>query len=343
MLQELIKNLETVTQNAKEDLTKVNSLSELDAIRIKYLGKKGEITSLLKNLSSLSEQEKPTAGKIANEVKEKTQAIILEKEAQLKSIEIAKKLKDEAIDITLPGTTFQKGTVHPVNQVLHEIENIFVSMGFDIKTGPDVEGDYFNFTALNIPPEHPARDMHDTFYLKNDMVLRTHTSPVQIRTMQKTKPPLAIIAPGKVYRFDADVTHSPMFHQVEGLMVDKKISFSDLKGVLGSFIHRMFGEEYNLRLRPSYFPFTEPSAEVDISCIICKGKGCRLCKNTGWIEILGSGMVHPAVFENVGYDPDEVTGFAFGMGVERIAMLKYRINDIRLFYENDLRFLTQFC
>lgn len=342
MLKEMIQKLESIPNTIEEQIKSIGSLADLEALEIKFLGKKGELTSILKNLGALSEQERPVAGKIANEVKTKAASLIAEKQKIFKQSERATQLMAEAVDITLPGSAFAKGSIHPLNLILSEIEDIFVSMGFDIKTGPDIERDEYNFTALNIPPEHPARDMHDTFYINDNLLLRTHTSPVQIRTMLKEKPPLAFIAPGKVYRCDADVTHSPMFHQVEGLMVDKNISFADLKGILESFVHCMFGNEYKLRFRPSFFPFTEPSAEVDISCIMCKGKGCRICSDSGWLEILGSGMVHPCVFENVGLNPNEFTGFAFGMGVERIAMLKYRINDIRLFYENDYRFLSQF-
>jgi len=342
MIQKMIDDLSTITSKIESELKNIDSLSDLEKARIKFLGKKGAITAILKNLSQLSDQEKPIIGKLANEVKEKAQSLLLQKENQLKREDIEKRLGSETVDITLPGSFFPKSSIHPLNQVLFEIEEIFVTMGFDIKTGPDVETDSFNFTLLNIPPEHPARDMQDTFYITDELLLRTHTSPVQIRVMKKQKPPIAFIAPGKVYRRDADITHSPMFSQVEGLMVDKKISFSDLKGVLENFVHCMFGEEFKLRFRPSFFPFTEPSAEVDVSCIMCKGTGCRICSNSGWLEIIGAGMVHPAVFENVGYNPNEISGFAFGMGVERIAMLKYRINDIRLFFESDLRFLSQF-
>jgi phenylalanyl-tRNA synthetase alpha chain len=256
--------------------------------------------------------------------------------------DLKKRLSSETIDVTLPGKYTPVGREHPINKVLREIEDIFVSMGFGIEEGPQVELDYYNFEALNVPKDHPARDMQDTFYITDDVLLRTHTSPVQIRTMEKQKPPLRFIAPGKVYRCDADISHTPMFHQVEGLMVDTDVSFSDLKGVLETFIHRMFSPETPVRFRPSFFPFTEPSAEVDIGCIFCEGKGCQVCKGTGWLEILGAGMVNPRVFEMVGYNPEVYTGFAFGMGVERITMLKYGIDDIRLFFENDLRFLRQF-
>ena len=318
------------------------SLSELQQLKIKYLGKKGLVTSKLKALSTISPDVRPVYGKAVNEVKVLIEEELTRIEALLKKEEHKKRILSDAIDITLPGKFTQFGREHPINKVLSEITTIFLSMGFEIEEGPEVELDYYNFEALNMPKNHPARDMQDTFYISEDVVMRTHTSPVQIRVMEKKKPPLKIIAPGKVYRCDADISHTPMFHQVEGFMVDTDISFSDLKGVLQSFIHSIFGTETPVRFRPSFFPFTEPSAEVDIGCIFCSGKGCRVCKTTGWLEILGAGMINPKVFEFVGYDPDVYTGFAFGMGVERITMLKYSIDDIRLFFENDLRFLKQF-
>jgi len=318
------------------------SLSELQQLKIKYLGKKGLVTSKLKALSTISPDVRPAYGKAVNEVKVLIEEELTRIEALLKKEEHKKRILSDAIDITLPGKFTQFGREHPINKVLSEITTIFLSMGFEIEEGPEVELDYYNFEALNMPKNHPARDMQDTFYISEDVVMRTHTSPVQIRVMEKKKPPLKIIAPGKVYRCDADISHTPMFHQVEGFMVDTDISFSDLKGVLQSFIHSIFGTETPVRFRPSFFPFTEPSAEVDIGCIFCSGKGCRVCKTTGWLEILGAGMINPKVFEFVGYDPDVYTGFAFGMGVERITMLKYSIDDIRLFFENDLRFLKQF-
>ncbi len=325
-----------------DEISSVSDLTGLQNIRTKYSGKKGLVTSKLKALSSIPPDERPLYGSTLNEIKNFIEETLKNKEILLKENEKEKRLQTEKIDITLPGKFTPFGREHPINQVLSEIKDIFVSMGFSIEEGPEVELDYYNFEALNIPRHHPARDMQDTFYVSDDVVLRTHTSPVQVRVMEKKKPPLKIIAPGKVYRCDADISHTPMFHQVEGLMVDTEISFSDLKGVLELFIHSFFGKNTPVRFRPSYFPFTEPSAEVDIGCIFCAGKGCRVCKTTGWLEVLGCGMVNPKVFEMSGYMPDEYTGFAFGMGVERMTMLKYSIDDIRLFYENDLRFLKQF-
>jgi len=324
------------------ELKAAASISELQQVRIKYLGKKGFLTAQLKNLSTIPAEQRRSFGKTVNELKEFIENEIALKESELGSADLKKRLSSETIDVTLPGKYTPVGKEHPINQILQEIEDIFVSMGFGIEEGPQVELDYYNFEALNVPKDHPARDMQDTFYISDDVLLRTHTSPVQIRTMEKKKPPLRFIAPGKVYRCDADICHTPMFHQVEGLMVDTDISFSDLKGVLETFIHRMFSPETPVRFRPSFFPFTEPSAEVDIGCIFCKGQGCPICKGTGWLEILGAGMVNPKVFDLVGYNPEIYTGFAFGMGVERITMLKYGIDDIRLFFENDLRFLRQF-
>lgn len=313
---------------------------ELNELRIKYLGKKGSITLLLKKLVALSPEERPEFGRQVNEVKK-----IVENGIRAKKDELKKKTsngKKDFFDPTLPGKRPPRGTLHPITQVMDEIINIFTFMGFAVVEGPEIESDYYNFEALNIPKDHPARDMQDTFYITDDIVLRTHTSPVQIRTMEKQSPPLRMIAPGKVYRCDFDISHSPMFHQIEGLLVDEGVSFSHLKGILEIFVHEMFGKDTALRFRPSFFPFTEPSAEVDVQCVICKGKGCRLCSNTGWLEILGAGMVDPEVFKAVNYDSEKWTGFAFGMGVERIAMLKFGIDDIRLFFENDLRFLKQF-
>jgi phenylalanyl-tRNA synthetase alpha chain len=324
------------------DLTSAETAVDLQNIRVKYIGKKGIITAKLKLLSTVSPEDKPAYGKLINELKTSIEGAIDRKESQIRNFERNRNIAAEAIDISLPGKYTLPGRTHPISSVLNEIIDIFGSMGFAIEVGPEVELDHYNFEALNIPKDHPARDMQDTFYISDDIILRTHTSPVQVRTMERSKPPLKFIAPGKVYRCDADVSHTPMFHQVEGLMVDTDISFSDLKGVLELFIHRMFTEAIPLRFRPSFFPFTEPSAEVDIGCILCSGAGCRVCKGSGWLEVLGAGMVHPRVFEMVGYDPELYTGFAFGMGIERITMLKYSIDDIRMFYENDLRFLRQF-
>ncbi len=325
-----------------EESKSATSLAKLQQLRIKYLGKKGLVTSKLKTLSTIAPELRPAYGKAINEVKDYIEEEINRLEALLKKEEHKKRILSEAIDITLPGKFTPFGREHPINKVLSEIIGIFVSMGFEVEEGPEVELDYYNFEALNMPKDHSARDMQDTFYISDDIVLRTHTSPVQIRVMEKRKPPLKVIAPGKVYRCDADVSHTPMFHQVEGFMVDTDIAFSDLKGVLESVIHSFFGVETPVRFRPSFFPFTEPSAEVDIGCIFCSGKGCRVCKSTGWLEILGAGMINPNVFEMVGYDPEIYSGFAFGMGVERMTMLKYSIDDIRLFFENDMRFLRQF-
>lgn len=325
-----------------DELNMAASVAELQQLRVKYLGKKGLLTAQLKILPTLPPEERRPFGKSVNELKEFIETEIVSKESILSEEDLEKRLASEAIDITLPGKYTPYGGEHPINKVLREIIDIFVTMGFGVEEGPEVELDYYNFEALNIPKDHPARDMQDTFYITEDVMLRTHTSPVQIRVMEKQRPPLRFIAPGKVYRCDVDISHTPMFHQVEGLMVDTEISFSDLKGVLEAFIHRIFTPETPVRFRPSFFPFTEPSAEVDIGCIFCKGKGCHICKTSGWLEILGAGMVNPHVFEMVGYDPEIYTGFAFGMGVERITMLKYSIDDIRLFYENDIRFLRQF-
>jgi len=325
-----------------DELKAAASLSELQQVRIKYLGKKGLLTAQLKSLSAMPAEEKRSFGKAVNELKGLVESELASKESALGNADLKKRLESEAIDVTLQGKYTPVGREHPINKVLREIEDIFVAMGFGIEDGPQVELDYYNFEALNMPRDHPARDMQDTFYITDDVILRTHTSPVQIRVMEKKKPPMRFIAPGKVYRCDADISHTPMFHQVEGLMVDADISFSGLKGVLETFIHRMFSPETPVRFRPSFFPFTEPSAEVDIGCIFCKGMGCKVCKGTGWLEILGAGMVNPRVFEMVGYNPEIYTGFAFGMGVERITMLKYGIDDIRLFFENDIRFLRQF-
>lgn len=334
--------MEDPKQTFLEELKSVKNLADLANIKVKYLGKKGIITSELKSLSKVPPEERPSYGKKINEIKQFIETELDLQESRLKQEELKKQLLSESLDITLNGKFIPFGKEHPINKVLSEVTDIFVKMGFSVEEGPEVELDYYNFEALNIPKDHPARDMQDTFYISDDIVLRTHTSPVQVRVMEKRKPPVRFIAPGKVYRCDADITHTPMFHQVEGLMVDRGITFSNLKGVLVAFLHQMFGADTPVRFRPSFFPFTEPSAEVDIGCILCNGTGCRVCKGSGWLEILGAGMVNPRVFEHVGYDPEEYSGFAFGMGIERIAMLKYSIDDIRLFFENDIRFLRQF-
>ena len=335
-------DLESLRKAFLDELAAVTDLAALQQIKSRFTGKKGLLTDKLKALSALSPEERRSYGKLVNEIKEFIEGAVREKELALKEIEKQNRVLTEKIDITLPGKPVLFGRKHPINQILSEIKDIFVSMGFGIEEGPEIELDYYNFEALNLPKDHPARDMQDTFYVSDDVVLRTHTSPVQVRVMEKKKPPLKIIAPGKVYRCDSNVSHTAMFHQVEGLMVDTGVTFSDLKGVLELFIQSFFGKDTPVRFRPSYFPFTEPSAEVDIGCIFCSGKGCRVCKTTGWLEVLGCGMVNPRVFEMSGYRADEYTGFAFGMGVERMTMLKYSIDDIRLFYENDLRFLRQF-
>lgn len=310
----------------------------LQAIQVRVLGRKGLLTQRLRAIASLPPEQRPEAGREANRVKERLLEALA---AALQACEEAAPAAG-GIDVTLPGRMEPRGRLHPITRVTEEICAIFSRMGFERVEGPEVETDYYNFEALNIPKNHPARDMQDTFFVSADVVLRTHTSPLQVRTMERRRPPVRVIAPGRVFRRDSDQTHTPMFHQVEGLWVDEGVSFGDLKGTLTAFVHRMFDEETRLRFRPSFFPFTEPSAEVDIGCVICRGRGCRVCKGTGWLEILGSGMVHPAVFENVGYDPARVSGFAFGLGVERVAMLKYGIDDLRRFFENDLRFLSQF-
>ncbi len=338
----MIEALGHIREEVLASLSKVHTAEEITEVRVKTLGRKGSLTQLLKQLGALPEAERKEIGKRANEIKEALESQIEEALHQLKEREKKEALEKEKVDITLPGRRIPMGKRHPITQTLDEIVQIFSHLGFEVVEGPEVELDYYNFEALNIPKGHPAREMQATFFISEDVVLRTHTSPVQVRTMEKRRPPIRVICPGAVYRCDSDPTHSPMFHQVEGLLVDKGITFADLKGVLTVFVHEMFGEETRLRFRPSFFPFTEPSAEVDIECFICGGKGCGVCSNTGWLEILGSGMVDPAVYQFVNYDPEEVTGFAFGMGIERIAMLKFGINDIRLFFNNDLRFLRQF-
>ena len=338
----MLGELQQLEKDALAELTAVTTEEQILAVRTKYLGRKGLLTGLLRNIAQVPDAEKPLFGKRCNEVKDSLNCKI-EDALQVQS---TRKKEDlllkEKIDVTLPGRAVKCGRIHPVIQVRREICAIFASFGFSVVEGPEVELDYYNFEALNIPKDHPARDMQDTFYIEENIVLRTHTSPVQIRIMEKTKPPVRILSPGRVYRPDSDVSHTPMFHQIEGLLVDKGVSFADLKGMLTAFLKKVFGRQTTLRFRPSFFPFTEPSAEVDIRCVMCKGKGCRVCGQSGWLEILGSGMVDPAVFQNVGYDPEEYTGFAFGLGLERIAMLKYGISDIRLFFENDIRFLRQF-
>jgi phenylalanyl-tRNA synthetase alpha chain len=323
-------------------LSQAPTEKEISEVRVKYLGKKGSITQVLKSLGTLPESERREIGQRANQLKQNTETRIEEALSRIREKDRREALEREKIDVTLPGRRIPVGKRHPLTQILDAIIDIFSRLGFEVVEGPEVELDYYNFEALNIPKGHPAREMQATFFISDDVVLRTHTSPVQARTMEKKRPPVRVISPGAVYRCDSDPSHSPMFHQVEGLLVDKGVTFADLKGVLTAFVHQMFGKETKLRFRPSFFPFTEPSAEIDIECFICGGKGCGICSNTGWLEILGSGMVDPAVYKFVNYDPEEVTGFAFGLGIERIAMLKFGINDIRLFFTNDLRFLKQF-
>jgi len=332
------QTIEEIYEEAVQDIESAADEDRVQELAVIYLGRKGKVTRFLRNISTLPADQRPAAGKRANQVKQALNRALQDAEERLK----AAAATDERLDVSLPGRSPTRGRLHPVTQINREICDIFVRLGFDIAEGPEVEKDWYNFEALNFPKEHPARDMQDTFFVSDDIVLRTHTSPLQIRIMEKQAPPVRVIAPGKVYRCDSDLTHTPMFHQVEGLLVDRNVTFGDLKGVLATFVHQMFDEQTSLRFRPSFFPFTEPSAEVDILCVMCRGKGCRVCSSTGWLEVLGSGMVHPAVFENVGYDSTQYTGFAFGMGVERIAMLKYGIDDIRRFFENDTRFLSQF-
>lgn len=334
--------LETLKQNVLAELEQAETLDVLNELRVKYLGKKGLMTEILREMGKLSSEERPVIGQLANQIRNELENLLTGKLTAMKEAEKQRRLESERLDITLPGKKPALGHKHPLTKVIEEVEDIFISMGFSVVKGPEIEKDYYNFEGLNMPKDHPARDTQDSFYITPDILLRTQTSPVQVRTMEKQQPPIRIIAPGKVYRRDADVTHSPMFHQIEGLVVDENISFGHLKGALEEFILRMFGADRKIRFRPHYFPFTEPSAEVDVSCIMCNGEGCRICSQTGWLEILGCGMVHPRVLEMAGYDPQKYSGFAFGLGVERIAMLKYRIDDIRLLFESDMRFLQQF-
>lgn len=338
------EELQKIREEGLKETSRADSLEELERARVRYLGKKGAITQILRRMGQVPSMDRPLLGKLANETRELLESRIEQRRRQLAGEETARRLKEEMLDVTLPGWRPATGHLHPLTQVRYEIEDIFREMGFEIAEGPEVELDYYNFEALNIPRDHPARDMQDSFYITDEILLRTQTSPVQIRFMEKKTPelPVRVIAPGRVFRRDDDATHSPMFHQVEGLLVDDGISLGDLKGVLLAFARKMFGPRAETRFRPSYFPFTEPSAEVDISCTVCGGEGCRTCGGTGWLEILGAGMVHPQVLANGGYDPEKVTGFAFGLGIDRITMLKYGISDLRLFFQNDVRFLRQF-
>ncbi|NLK51554.1 MAG: phenylalanine--tRNA ligase subunit alpha [Syntrophomonadaceae bacterium] len=340
----MFDQLQKIRQQAGELIPVVMDRQKLNEIRVRFLGKKGEVTRVLRSMGQLSPEERPRLGKKANEIRDYIENLLEQKLALILAREKEEHLQQETLDVTLPGRNIILGHRHPLTQIMNEIKEIFLGMGFEIVEGPEVELDYYNFEALNIPKDHPARDMQDSFYITPEILLRTHTSPVQARVYEARVPeiPVRIIAPGKVYRRDDDATHSPMFQQVEGFLIDRQVSLADLKGTLLAFVRQMFGPDREIRLRPSFFPFTEPSAEVDVSCIMCNGVGCRTCSHTGWLEILGSGMVHPRVLEIAGYDPEQVSGFAFGMGVERIAMLKYGIDDLRLFFENDLRFLKQF-
>ena len=336
----MIEIINKLRQDFDYRMGSISNSKQLEQIRIEFLGKKGQLQGLMKELRNASPQEKPKLGKDINLLKQHVEQAINDKDVSLGSKSFKK--SRENFDTTLPGRKELTGTLHPITQIMEEITSIFFGLGFQVEEGPEIETDYYNFEALNIPKDHPARDMQDTFYIEDETVLRTHTSPVQIHVMENREPPLRIIAPGKVYRCDSDVSHTPMFHQIEGLMVDEGMSFSHLKGIMNIFLQEVFGKNTQIRFRPSFFPFTCPSAEVDIQCVMCNGKGCRVCSQTGWLEILGAGMVDPAVFQSVDYDPEKWTGFAFGLGIERIAMLKFGINDIRLFFENDLRFLKQF-
>ncbi|MCL4463492.1 MAG: phenylalanine--tRNA ligase subunit alpha [Firmicutes bacterium] len=338
------KKFREIHNQAVAEIATVQTEEDLKQIQIRFLGKKGELTSLLRGMGQLPPEERPLVGGLANQIRDELTNLFTAREEELRSMARHKAMTKEQVDVTLPGKPPMIGHLHPLTLIMEEIAEIFLGMGFTIKEGPEIETEYYNFEALNIPREHPAREMQDSFYIRPEILLRTHTSPVQIRTMEELAPqvPVRIIAPGKVYRRDDDATHSPMFHQVEGLVIDRDISLSDLKGTLLLFARQMFGPNQQVRLRPSFFPFTEPSAEVDIACVICGGQGCRVCKDSGWIEILGSGMVHPRVLELSGYDPEEYTAYAFGMGVERVAMLKYGIDDLRMFFSNDIRMLRQF-
>ena len=338
-----MEELNHFLENSREEIQKANDLRALDSLRVMYLGKKGEVTQLLKKLSEIPENQRAAEGKRVNLLKNELKKIIEARKKELHELEIEERLVQEKIDVTLPGRRSGSGGLHPITRTIERMEDFFVSLGFEVVEGPEIEDDYHNFGALNIPEHHPARAMHDTFYINSSSVLRTHTSPVQVRVMENRKPPLRVICPGRVYRCDSDLTHSPMFHQVEGLFIDQYCSLGQLKGLIQDFLQSFFEkEDLSVRFRPSYFPFTEPSAEVDIQCVKCSGEGCRICSRTGWLEVMGCGMVNPKVFDNCGIDRGRFSGFAFGMGVERLAMLRYGISDLRLNFDNDLRFLSQF-
>lgn len=337
-----MENLDALVSQALEAVQHSEDINALEQLRVHYLGKKGELTQVMKTLGSLSAEERPKIGALINAAKEKVQAALNTRKEVLEQAALSAKLAAERIDVTLPGRGQASGGLHPVTRTLERVEQFFTHIGYSVAEGPEVEDDYHNFEALNIPGHHPARAMHDTFYFNANMLLRTHTSPVQVRTMEAQQPPIRIVCPGRVYRCDSDITHSPMFHQVEGLLIDENISFADLKGTIEEFLRVFFEQPLGVRFRPSFFPFTEPSAEVDMQCVMCSGHGCRVCKQTGWLEVMGCGMVHPNVLRMSGIDPEKYQGFAFGMGVERLAMLRYGVNDLRLFFDNDLRFLAQF-
>jgi phenylalanyl-tRNA synthetase alpha chain len=337
-----MENLDVLVSQALEAVSHTDDVNALEQLRVHYLGKKGELTQVMKTLGNLSAEERPQAGALINAAKDQVQDALNSRKATLEQVALSAKLAAEKIDVTLSGRGQTSGGLHPVTRTLERIEQFFTRIGYGIAEGPEVENDYHNFEALNIPGHHPARAMHDTFYFNANMLLRTHTSPVQVRTMESQQPPIRIVCPGRVYRCDSDITHSPMFHQVEGLLVDEGVSFADLKGTIEEFLRVFFEKPLGVRFRPSFFPFTEPSAEVDMQCVMCSGKGCRVCKQTGWLEVMGCGMVHPNVLRMSGIDPEKYSGFAFGMGVERLAMLRYGVNDLRLFFDNDLRFLAQF-
>jgi phenylalanyl-tRNA synthetase alpha chain len=337
-----MENLDVLVSQALEAVSHTDDVNALEQLRVHYLGKKGELTQVMKTLGSLSAEERPQAGALINAAKDQVQDALNSRKETLEQVALSAKLAAEKIDVTLSGRGQTSGGLHPVTRTLERVEQFFTRIGYGIAEGPEVENDYHNFEALNIPGHHPARAMHDTFYFNANMLLRTHTSPVQVRTMESQQPPIRIVCPGRVYRCDSDITHSPMFHQVEGLLVDEGVSFADLKGTIEEFLRVFFEKPLGVRFRPSFFPFTEPSAEVDMQCVMCSGKGCRVCKQTGWLEVMGCGMVHPDVLRMSGIDPEKYSGFAFGMGVERLAMLRYGVNDLRLFFDNDLRFLAQF-
>ncbi len=337
------EQLSAISLEAKNAVALAQSEAEIEAIRVKYLGKKGELTAILKQMGGLSPEERPKMGALVNEAKQELESLIADKKQELKAAQMEEQLKEETIDITMPAKELKPGKLHPLNTVLDDMINIFQSMGFDVVDGPEVETDHYNFECLNVPADHPARDMQDTFYLAENLLLRTQTSAAQIRTMETRKPPIRVICPGRVFRADeVDATHSPVFHQIEGLVVDKGVTMCDLKGVLEEFAHEIYGSDTKVKFRPSFFPFTEPSVEVDVTCSECGGKGCRVCKGSGWIEILGAGMVHPNVLRSCGIDPEEYSGFAFGIGLDRLTTTRYKISDIRLLFENDKRFLDQF-